>query len=89
MSLSRGAWIGLVAGGLGTVIGLAGAAVGLWWAWSASPRTEAQGRLAARMDPRGPYAILSTEAAARKYAQAIAEADALHPGARHESGGLA
>lgn len=83
MSLSRGAWIGLVAGGLGTVIGLAGAAVGLWWAWSAFPRTEAQGRLAARMDPRGPYAILATEAAARKYAQAIAEADALHPGAHH------
>jgi len=83
MALSRGAWIGLVAGGLGTVMGLGGALAGLWWAWSVSPRTEAQGRLAARMDPRGPYAILATEAAARKYAQALAEADALHPGAYH------
>jgi hypothetical protein len=35
------------------------------------------------MDPRGPYAILATEAAAGKYSQGIAEADALHPGARH------
>ncbi len=82
MPLSRGAWVGMVAGGLGAAVGLGAGLWGLWQAGGAWPQTEAKGRLASRMDARGPYAIIASEAAARKYPQAIEEAGALHGGAR-------
>jgi len=75
MALSRGAWIGIIAGALGALVGV-GTGV---WVWLALPQAGARGRLSVRMDSRGPYVILASKAAAEKYGDAIAEAGALHP----------
>lgn len=65
---------GLAAGAIGLGVGLT---VALKHLRQASPHDP----LVARLDTNGPCLLLSTEAAARDYAEALAEARKLHPGA--------
>ena len=65
MAMGRGGWIGIILGGLGTLVGIGVPLFSL--RYRGAPRDPAlAGRpLEAALDSRGPYLILATEQAAR------------------------
>ena len=85
MAMGRGGWIGIILGGLGTLVGIGVPLFSL--RYRGAPRDPAlAGRpLEAALDSRGPYLILATEQAARSWGEVLAEARRLHPEARSET----